>query len=717
MKAALLVGIVALAAAGGAATVTLDTLLETPILKMEPVFSAKGAELIEFGTGMVADEIDGEACVTWNAEDASLTISADMQPGNWKVRALCWAPNGSTDSFFFALDGQEKPEIYRTPKEILKWADHGFRIDEAGEHEVTLTLREGPGMKVVELEVARLSVQPDHEPMLEEFAEAHPRLYLTPEVAAKLPELAEAAKEYYAPSGPPSSTLQDYDAKKSSCGWARGLPRYALAYRLNPSDEYLALLKAQVMNIASFPHWGNPKWGRMWDTDLDAEYAMEGLALCYDWLHDEWTPEERETIRARIELGCRRIFTASLGGRTCGSHDFQQNHFWFPHYALMLGAAAIYEDTPEAREWLAWAYDRMERVLLTFADDGGFHEHASYWDFSFPPLFQYIDLYEQLTGRKIPAGEEWLSKTAYYRFHNVFPSLKGSAALGDCKKSTGPGSLTNYMWLAKRYDDATVRGMVNLLKPGPGSPPYYLLYAEPGAPTKDPREELPLAHYFDDIETAFMRTGWDEGATMAAFICRPMGGKTWWNIAHQYGLNAVGHNHPDANSFILYGRGEVLCVDPGYTYSKLTKNHNTVLVNGKGQFGNAEMWPRMNDGWGEIEEFRHEDGSTYARGNATRQYPEELGLTRFVREFELKDRDHVTITDELAAEEPTTFTWLLHHEGEMKQLGPDEFEMTKGEAKMGIRVTCEAPHEAKLGEIEPNYEHTLRSVRPDDAPV
>ena len=383
----------------------------------------------------------------------------------------------------------------------------------------------------------------------------------------------------------------------------------------------------------------------------------------------------------------------------------------------MLGAAAVYEDVPEAREWLAWSYDRIERILVTFADDGGFHEHASYWDFSVPPLFQAIDLQEYLTGERIDIGEGWLRKTAAYRFHNVFPGLKGSAALGDCKKSVGPGFLPNYMWLAQRYNDPVVWGMVDALHTAPSSSPWFFLFSEPAAPRKDPFGELPTAAYYDDIETVFARTDWTPEATMLAFICRPMGGKHWWDIAHRYGLNAVGHNHPDANHFILFGRGEVLCVDPGYTYTKLTRNHNTVLVDGKGQYGDGEMWPRMNDGWGEIEEFRAEGGSVYIRGNATKQYKPELGLTRFVREIELLDRDHVVIRDELAAKEPTTFTWLLHHEGDIAEVGPNTYEMTKGAAKLGIQVFCDQELAFRLEEIEPNYEHTQRSVRPDDAPV
>jgi hypothetical protein len=697
--------------------VTIDTLMETPILQFEPIVEASGAELHQLGSGLAQAELDGQPAVRWEAEDAAVTIKQQLNRGKWKVRVRCAAPDGGTDSFWVVLDGEQQSTPFQVPRGQPAWSEFLVPIREPGEHEVKLILRESPGMLMTDLQFGRTKVIPGEPPVREEMASQRPRLYLTPAMVQRLPELAEAAKATYKPTGSPSEKLNDYDAASGSTGWARNLPRYALSYLIQPDPEYLKPLKAQVMNIVEFPHWGNPKWGRMIDVDLDGEYAMEGVALCYDWLYDEWTDEERATIRDKIALQCERIFDASLAGRTGGGHSYQQNHYWFAHYALVLGAAAVYGEVPEAEEWLAWGYDRMERILVTFADDGGFHEHPAYWDFSMPPLFQYIDLYEYLTGKHIPAGDQWLSKTAYYRFHNVFPGWKRSAALGDSSKTMGPGLLTNYMWLAKRYNDPVVWGMVDLLTGGPNSSVWCLLYADPDAPRKDPLAELPVAHEFTDIETAFARTDWTPDATMVAFISRPMGGRFWWEVGNRYGLGGTGHNHPDANHFILFGRGEVLCVDPGYTYAKKTANHNTVLVDGQGQYGDGEMWPALNEGWAEIEEFRHQNGVTYMRGNATRQYKPELGLKRFVRQLELRDRDHVVVVDELSAEQARTFTWLLHHEGELVQVEPDVFEMTKGDAKLGIQVFCGEKHEARLGSIEPNYEHPRRSVRPTEAPV
>ena len=44
-----------------------------------------------------------------------------------------------------------------------------------------------------------------------------------------------------------------------------------------------------------------------------------------------------------------------------------------------------------------------------------------------------------------------------------------------------------------------------------------------------------------------------------------------------------GHVHPDVNSFILWAHGQYLTGDSGYAGVPMTIEHNTILVDGKGQ--------------------------------------------------------------------------------------------------------------------------------------
>lgn len=78
-----------------------------------------------------------------------------------------------------------------------------------------------------------------------------------------------------------------------------------------------------------------------------------------------------------------------------------------------------------------------------------------------------------------------------------------------------------------------------------------------------------------------MKNGWDEHSTYLLFNCSDISPR-----------HCPGHGHADALSFELYAKGQTIMMDPGvYSYHdkkyryyfKSTKNHNTVIVDGKDQ--------------------------------------------------------------------------------------------------------------------------------------
>ena len=99
-------------------------------------------------------------------------------------------------------------------------------------------------------------------------------------------------------------------------------------------------------------------------------------------------------------------------------------------------------------------------------------------------------------------------------------------------------------------------------------------------------------------------------------------------------------------------------IDPGYTLKKETANHNTVLVDGQGQYGDGERWPRWYPGWSHIGYASTQ--FPYVRGEAASAYPPELGLKRFTRQMLMLDGKRILIADDLAADRARRFTWLLH---------------------------------------------------------
>ncbi|MFQ6097588.1 MAG: DUF4962 domain-containing protein, partial [Armatimonadota bacterium] len=581
-------------------------------------------------------------------------------------------------------------------------------VRQAGKHRLELSLREAPGSLLSRVRLLRATVKALRPPMREELVGEHPRLLFTADdldaLRARLDD--ERVKMFYSLPGRLTRKPPAFRPGKRNGGPFRGLGSYAFGYLLSPDEEQLAHISDWLQMATTYPNVG---------VDLDAEYFMEGVALTYDWLYDEIPTDLRQRVRDTIARQCRTVFEASLAHRQGGGLSYQQNHYWFAHLSLALGAAAVYGEVPEAEEWLAWAWDRFERIALTFSPDGGFHEGPAYWDYSMPTLYLYTDLYEWCTGLRIPAGDQGLKGQAEFRLHHVYPGLAHSAAVEDAQVSISRPATKLLLWEAKRYRDPVTMGIARLLNRGPSSDRFNLLWLDENVEARDPAESVPLAKYYPDVETVFARTSWSDDATYVAFVSRPMGGHLWADLCAKFGLGGTGHNHPEQNHFVLFGRGEVLAGDPGYTYEKRTRNHNTILVNGRGQYGDGEMWPRPNPGRAHITQFLTKGDVTIATGDATSAYPEGLGLTRFERTLVLAGRDLVVVYDRLAAKEPRTFSWLLHHYGRISDVGSaghPAWRIVRGAAALTVAPVAPAELTAETSTYRPQYIHPTRDLTP-----
>jgi len=550
------------------------------------------------------------------------------------------------------------------------------------------------------------------EPMVERLVDRHPRCLLT---ADEIPRLRErlsdpAVQRYYTPAGALDRDPPPFVEGQRNGGPYRRLPGYALSHLLEPEPGKLEGLLRWLQMATTYPHVG---------ADLDAEYFMEGVALSYDWLYHEIPEALRAELRELLCRQARHIFDLSLKGRTGGGHSYQQNHYWFAHLALSLAASAVYGEVPEAREWLAWSWDRAERVFITFSPDGGFHEGPSYWDFSMPALYMLVDLYEQLTGHRVPSADQGLRGQAVFRLHHMVPGLERPAPLEDTTMDTRRPPIQLLLWEARRYQDPVAMGVAQALSGGPSSHAFNLLWLDGSVAAKDPALVVPVCEHYPDIETVFARTSWDPDATYVAAVSRPLGGRFWADMCDRFGIGGTGHNHPEQGHFVLFGRGEVLAHDPGYTYEKLTRNHNTVLVDGRGQFGDGEMWPKPTPGRSRITGAVSDGDITIIAADPSSAYPGDLGLTRFDRTIVLAGPGLVVVHDRLEATEPRTFSWLLHHIGDVE--GEDagaSRRIVRGNAQLSVVPLSPRDVRLECSTYLPLYKHPRRDHTPrEDARI
>ncbi|NQT12487.1 MAG: heparinase II/III-family protein, partial [Planctomycetes bacterium] len=180
---------------------------------------------------------------------------------------------------------------------------------------------------------------------------------------------------------------------------------------------------------------------------------------------------------------------------------------------------------------------------------------------------------------------------------------------------------------------------------------------EQGSESPEPAlgDDFLQARAFRDVGVVSMHT--DLAATqdnlMVAFRSSPFG--------------SYNHMHSDQNSFhILFG-GRRLFAGSGYyiaygdehfkNWYTHTRAHNSILIDGQGQV-------RGPNGYGWIARYLHGRQISYCTGDASNAYGD-AGLTRFRRHVALLRPGIVVVYDELEADHPAKWSWLLHSPGEM----------------------------------------------------
>ena len=255
---------------------------------------------------------------------------------------------------------------------------------------------------------------------------------------------------------------------------------------------------------------------------------------------------------------------------------------------------------------------------------------------------------------------------------------------------------------ASKYRDAEAQGLAELFRTHgrlkPSTDAWPLLWWNPTVAAVNPLETWAPYHYFDDFDMVFIRSSWRTDGVHFALRCgAPLGRRVTEQVLLRNEMPewtpGTGHVHPDINAFTIFSRGEHFAVDTGYTLRKLTRDHNTVAVDGGGQIGDGQAWPRYEpwDRYGKIGEFFAAPGCYYyVRGEAARAYESELELTQFDRHVVFVDPNYFLILDELASTRPHTYEWLCHSIDE-PQVGSDSrFVIRRGtEALIGYPLLPE----------------------------
>ena len=505
-----------------------------------------------------------------------------------------------------------------------------------------------------------------------------------------------------------------------------------LAFLLTEDSAYLDSARAWIKTAIGYPHWGKE---RMPDHDLDAAWLLFGLGLGYDWLKDSLPPSEREALRDKLAWQGRELYQFALDteGRWWSS-AYWQNHNWICYGGLAFAAYALQDELPEATHWARRARDNFAQALAYMPEDGSNYEGPVYWRYGVIWFLMYADLLQQQTGEDLH-DSDFLRNTFFYRLYLSGSNLIDTANFGDCHDRRSAHTAALYARLASQYDIGEAQwlyqhfyrscewereGREGLVKPG--------LWAESGLEflwydhdvLKKPVNDLPLQRVFPDLGLVSARSSWQPEAAMLAFKCgAPNGSKAWHTgnaLNKQNGWSTLnpGHDHPDANSFILIKGDDYIAVDDGYAKAKLTANHSTLLVDGKGQYaeGSYNAFRDLDASWGaRLEATLALDGLVYARGEAARAYDPALALRQFTRELVFLCGDAVIINDRVRSDREHGYQWLLQTDAPARPLGSQAFRIEAGESACAVYALLprDCQHQLSAREITANP----TSAKPD----
>lgn len=361
----------------------------------------------------------------------------------------------------------------------------------------------------------------------------------------------------------------------------------AMAYRLT-NDERFARRAIKEMLVASgFKDW-NPSHF------LDVAEMTAALGIGYDWLFNEMTTEERDTIRAAIiKNGLKPGMDCYTKGGwwTSGRNNWAQ----VCNAGLTIGALAIADEEPElANEIVTYGIKCMPRIFHAYAPDGAYPEGSGYWSYGTNYHCLMSNVLQTALGQDFGVIDSpGLSRTGLFRIYSLGTSgMAWNFADGGAGYSPAPAMFELARkfdrplfawWLRERLSDELNEGKATRM--GRFGALFVAWF--------DPRGEVPTG---DDAKRDIYFHGQQDGVIMRSDWTDPNA----LFFAVKGGDNQASHSHMDIGAFVLDAMGERWAYDlggdnyniPGYwnakeggsrwnLYRLNSLSHNTLVIDGK----------------------------------------------------------------------------------------------------------------------------------------
>lgn len=457
----------------------------------------------------------------------------------------------------------------------------------------------------------------------------------------------------------------------------------ALAWLSLGDGNALAEARRRALNLAAMNPEGMTGFAAH---DQAGRSVAWTLALAYDWLHGEWSGEERRRLLAAITPR----LTGMLGrGRFGLDRSLRMDINPFDSHgvtalsrsaticAALAGEGPVFDDCfrDTVPRYLAWP-------VPWGREDGGFANGTAYAQWGvLDTQLPVWDLLGHALGLDLRL-HPWARNHVHYLAYFLPPGAPGGLFGDDAEKNFRsvwatqarayaarlPSPLAD--WYARQHFGESATHLALLLAPArdysqvPGRLP-------PGTPH--------AAHLADIGWVAMHSDLGDRARTSVYFKSSPYG--------------SYSHSHADQNSFVIHARGRALAIDSGHydyygsphwkDWYKQTRAHNAITFDG----GQGQLHDTM-AAKGRVTRFEHHAGYDIATGDATEAYGGKL--SRAVRSIAYVRPDTLLVFDALASETARTWEWNIHALARMKETGDKGLEFEQDGVRMCVEL-LEAP--------------------------
>lgn len=436
----------------------------------------------------------------------------------------------------------------------------------------------------------------------------------------------------------------------------------AILYNITEEKKYADWIWESVYNMTA----GETSWIKTTNTYLAVGDTLQAMALCYDWMYNHWTEEQRMIVRNGmmhygIEYVLRQNRTYSGWG---GSNKGNTTQTMLT--GLGLAAIAIF-DEPEYDELVNEILNRVmvafNRVMPGIIDENGAYcEGISYWLYGMGTYYLFADAMWEVLGSDAAMDFPGMEKSGMYPIAITGPG--GSYNYGDANVRDYVSSAT-FFFLSRYYNNPVYGAyeISNTGTTGTSSGLTLAMYRPDKRYEEDFSSNMPkYVYYPGEDEVLTIRKNWTDnnatflgvkaGQSKPAFhvqldigtYCFDMLGERW---AHELGTDTYNQGSKYEDGVFAFYRNRI-------------EGQNGLLINPDGKVD------QNTDVNCKIDEYKVTDNAAYALMDISEAY-EGRGIDSVKRGFALLNNfGSLLIQDEIKSAAPVEAYTFMHTKADIE---------------------------------------------------